>query len=225
MIWRDLMQVIIGELWDKRKHTWEFDLQAMIRKIIDLKADYRSLETVIDLLFREVTDKPRWGDSTPLNTVYFKELYHLYPRAKFIFLIRDGRDVVASYKSVGADAFGELAQVDESTSRWLLNAEALNWYKKRTQVLEVKYETLMEDPEGQLGRICQFLEVDPMPATWADYTEHVPQSEFYQPAHHDAVRLAPFTDSIGRWKTILSEEEVKYCHGKMNHQLKKYGYL
>lgn len=225
MIWRDLMQVIVGELWDRRKHTWELDLQKVIREIIDFSNEDRSLEQVVDHLFREVVDKPRWGDSTPLNVYYYKELFHLYPKAKYIFLIRDGRDVVASYKGGGEAAFGELAQVGESTARWMIHAKALHWYKRRTQVLEVRYEDFMQDPDQQLALICQFLGIGEMPAYWRDYTEHVPNSEFFEPAHHDAIRSAPFTDSIGKWESTLSESEVKYCCRLMGSQLKKYRYL
>ncbi len=225
MIWRDLMQVIVGELWDVRKHTWELDLESVLQSIINLKGADRTLRHAVELLFRQMTEKPVWGDSTPLNTVYFKELYPLFPKAKYIFLIRDGRDVVASYKRGGASSFGELAQIEESTSRWLLHARALRWYKRRAAVLEVKYEALMANPKQQLDRICAFLEVDPMPKNWEEYTRHIPQSEFFQPSHHDAVRQAPFTDSIGKWKAVLSDEEIRFCHERMGTQLKKYGYL
>ncbi|MDW3194781.1 MAG: sulfotransferase [Cytophagales bacterium] len=225
MIWRDLMQVIVGELWDQRKHTWELDLQAVIREIIDLPKRNRSLVQMVDQLFRHVVDKPRWGDSTPLNVFYYKELYHLYPKAKYIFLIRDGRDVVASYKNGGEAAFGELAQVEESTARWLIHAKAMNWYKQRTQILEVSYEAFMKDPDQQLTLICQFLEIEEMPRDWRNYTEHVPSAEFFEPSHHDAVRSTPFMDSIGKWKSVLSESEAEYCQGIMSAQLKKYGYL
>lgn len=225
MLWKDLMQVIVGELWDARKHTWELNLKEIIPEIIDLEVGKRSLGQVVESLFRQVIDKPQWGDSTPLNTVYYKELYHLYPNAKYIFLIRDGRDVVASYKNGGKDAFGELAQVEASSQRWSLHATALQWYKQRTTVLEVKYEDLISDSDDALNRICQFLEVGPMIENWRNYTAHVPQSEFFEPSHHDAVRQVPFPDSIGNWKSILSEKEANYCHLKMKVHLKGYGYL
>lgn len=225
MIWRDLMQVIVGELWDARKHTWELDLKSTLQEIINFQGEDRSLAHALESLFRQMIEKPLWGDSTPLNTVYFKELHHVFPEAKYIFLLRDGRDVVASYKNGGKSSFGQLAEVKESTSRWLLHAKALQWFKQRTSVLEVSYEALINDPERQLERICQFLEIGPMPEHWKEYTEHVPQSEFFQPSHHDAVRKAPFKDSIGKWETDLSEEEALYCHQRMEAQLKKYGYL
>ena len=225
MLWRDLMQVVVGELWDPGKHTWDLNLTEIMPAIINKQGGDRSLENMVDLLFRSVTDKPVWGDSTPLNTVYYKELYHLYPKAKYIFLLRDGRDVVASYKSGGETAFGELAQVEQSTSRWLLHARALAWYKRRTSILEISYEAFTKDPEEQLDRICQFLEIGSMPDDWKAYIHHVPEVSFFEPSHHDAVRSIPFTDSIGKWETILSKEEADYCHRKMGVQLKKYGYL
>lgn len=219
------MQVIVGELWDARKHTWELDLKSAIRAIIAFEGEDRSLVSAVEFLFRQMTEKPLWGDSTPLNTVYFKELYHLFPNAKYIFLFRDGRDVVASYKNGGTSAFGELAGVKESTERWLLHANALQWYKRRTSVLEVSYEAFMNNPVHELERICQFLGVHSMPENWRNYRDHIPQTEFFKPSHHEAVRNEPFTDSIGKWKSVLSEKEVNYCLQRMKAQLKRYGYL
>ncbi len=225
MIWRDLIQVIVGELWDERKHTWNLELRPILRNMIDLDARERSLQHVVDFLYRGIVDKTYWGDSTPLNTVYFKELYHLFPKAKYIFLFRDGRDVVTSYKSGGPNAFGELARVEESTSRWLLNARAMQWYSQRTSVLEIRYETLMNDTEVELNRICEFLGVGPMPDNWVDYKSRIPNAEFFKPSHHDSIHRAPFTSSIGKWESILTKEEVEYCEKVMGSQLKKYGYV
>lgn len=222
--WRDLTQIIAGELWDARKHTWELDLLTVLKGISNLTTRERSLERMVELLYRHVVDKPVWGDSTPLNTVYFKEIYHLYPKAKFIFLLRDGRDVAASYKQGGPEAFGELSLVNQSTERWLLHGKALRWYMRRTEVLRVKYEALIHEPATELNRICDFLEVESMPAKWLDYTQNVPQSDFFQPAHHDGVRRFPFLDSVGNWRSVLTEEEVDYCHRLMKSQLKSFDY-
>lgn len=41
--------------------------------------------------------KPRWGEKTPHNLFFIKEILEDYPEAQFIFITRDGRDASADY--------------------------------------------------------------------------------------------------------------------------------
>ena len=40
-------------------------------------------------------DKPRWGEKTPNNVFFAKEILEDFPNARFLCLTRDGRDVCA----------------------------------------------------------------------------------------------------------------------------------
>ena len=224
MLWRDLMQVIVGELWDTRKHTWDLEVGRTIQSIMAWTGQERSLDRVMDHLFREVVSKDIWGDSTPLNVVYYKELYQLFPQARYIFLMRDGRDVVASYKAGGEQAFGALASVKAASERWVLAMDALHGLKRRTSVLEIRYEELVSNPQLNLDRICSHLGV-PALKGWESYTQHVPETAFYQPSHHHAIREMPFDESIGKWRQVLTEEEQAYSEQVMRRHLERYGYL
>ena len=44
--------------------------------------------------------KPRWGDKTPLYMQHLPLLEQLFPGARFVHLIRDGRDAALSFLSV-----------------------------------------------------------------------------------------------------------------------------
>lgn len=224
LLWRDLIQVIVGELWDVKKHTWNLDIQKNIRSIITWTGKERSLQRIIEVLYREVVAENIWGDSTPLNVVYCPEIYRVFPQAKYIFLLRDGRDVVASYRAGGSEAFGDLADLESACRRWVLAMEHLEWLKNQTSVLEVTYEDLVRDPQVVMNRICQHLSVSEFD-NWRDYPKNIPDSSFYEPSHHDAIRQMPFRDSIGKWKEALNSEEQAYCHRLMGRHLKRQGYI
>ena len=196
------------------------EVQAGLKGLIKEK---RSLAHVTDQLFRGVLSAKTWGDTSLTNVVYYRELWDLFPQARYIVLIRDGRDVVASFKAGGKASFGELSDIKVGCDRWLVTMEALTWLKKRTRVLEVRYEDLVVATQATLDRICEHLNV-PSFQDWEQYISKVPETRFYEPDHHQAIRKLPFDNSIGRWKSRLTEEEADYCQGRIGKHLKLLGY-
>lgn len=121
--------------------------------------DYPGLISAIMQDYAESQGKCSWGDKTPYYTGEMEVLYQLFPRAKFIHLVRDGRDVAISQKTIS----------------WLPNSLpriARDWKWKVTlchklgsilpggQFLEVKYENLVLDTEKTLATICRFIGIE-----------------------------------------------------------------
>jgi hypothetical protein len=104
---------------------------------------------------------PRWGDKTPGYVKRMREIQEYLPEARFVHLIRDGRDVALS---ILKQSFGP-ETIEAAAERWrgrVLRGRAqqpyLGFY------MEVKFEDLVLDTEGQLRRICEFIELDFHPA-------------------------------------------------------------
>ncbi|MEZ5155639.1 MAG: sulfotransferase [Solirubrobacterales bacterium] len=99
----------------------------------------------------------RWGDKTPGYVKSMREIQGYLPEARFIHLIRDGRDVALSVlkqtwgpQSVEAAAEKWRSRVNRGRSQ----APYLGYY------LEVKFEDLILQTERELRRICEFIELD-----------------------------------------------------------------
>lgn len=87
----------------------------------------------------------------------FSRLGYLWPRAKYIYLLRDGRDVASSVVEMGwaGNVF--------AGAKWWLDAER-EWadFQKslsRDRWIEVRYEDLIANSDAQLRRICEFIGV------------------------------------------------------------------
>ncbi len=103
--------------------------------------------------------KDLYGDKTPGSVTQMKMLADLFPEAKFIHIIRDGRAVALSYM--------ERPEWGPSTA-----AEAAHHWRNRVlrgrragselagRYLEVKYEDMVSNPEGTTRRMCDFLGLD-----------------------------------------------------------------
>lgn len=85
----------------------------------------------------------------------FDRVREIWPGTKFIFLIRDPRDVARS--CVGMGWTGEPTNASgkwiEPTRRWLALRDSLS----SDDYVELRYEDLLADPKGQLDRCCRLL--------------------------------------------------------------------
>jgi len=112
--------------------------------------------------FRLYADKQgkrgaRWGDKTPGYVKSMREIQGYLPEARFVHLIRDGRDVALSVlrQSWGPQSIEAAAEKWRSrVNRGRSQAPYLGFY------LEVRFEDLVLDTERELRRICEFIEID-----------------------------------------------------------------
>jgi hypothetical protein len=120
-------------------------------------------------LYAEKSGKPRWGDKTPGYISRMRRINRTLPEARFIHVIRDGRDVALSWNRRLEQRDGkEPIPVEKLAQRWrrqILGARedagALGSY------MEVEYEQLVTDTEPTLRRVAEFIELDWDPAMLA----------------------------------------------------------
>ncbi len=90
--------------------------------------------------------KPRAGDKTPSHLLHVDLLARSFPTARFVHIVRDGRDVVPSIlgMSFGPDRFAEAVLFwQRRVERGLAGGAALGPDRYR----EIRYEALVADPE------------------------------------------------------------------------------
>ncbi len=110
--------------------------------------------------YAERVGKPRWGDKTPAYMLAMRRIGRTLPEARFIHLIRDGRDVALSQT---ARAINEQPPPPEQAARWvkrIRNSREQAAALAGERYLETRYEDLVRDPEPTLRRICEFTELD-----------------------------------------------------------------
>ncbi len=111
--------------------------------------------------------KPRWGDKTPLYMQHLPLLERLFPGARFVHLIRDGRDAALSFLSVPegimTEGWGNPRDAAGFASQWateVRTARALGDRVGAGRYLELRYEALVADPAAALRRTCSFAALD-----------------------------------------------------------------
>jgi LPS sulfotransferase NodH len=104
-------------------------------------------------------------EKTPAHALHVSEIHQLLPRARFIHLVRDPRDVVASLlaasRSWGAGWAPQTAS--RAAVTWRRHVEAARESAASlptTHFMEVRYEALLADTATALSGIARFLEVE-----------------------------------------------------------------
>lgn len=129
----------------------EMDTAAFARDVGSLT--HPTLLQIVELVYRtqlQRAGKSRFGDKTPPYIHIVPQLAKLYPEAKFIHLVRDGRDVALSYVDAGFHDPGSRCY-DGSKFDWISAIRRAASYAKATfadQIFTIRYEELVSDPES-----------------------------------------------------------------------------
>jgi hypothetical protein len=143
----------------ERFAAWDLSIDAVRSEIGDRRwLSYHDAIAAAYRAYARSKGKDMWGDKTPRYVEHIPFLASLFPTARFIHLVRDGRDVALSYADV---SFGPKT-VSRSAHLWAKRVSA-GMREGRAmgpeRYTEVRYEKLVEDPERELKELCRFLGV------------------------------------------------------------------
>lgn len=227
--WDDLVRVVIGTFQSHPEFfTWNVDLSAVYRKALAIDKRDRSLAAMIDLIYRhyatEVFPGARvWGDKTPFNTENYRAILRLFPQARYIHILRDGRDAVSSALEAGLFE----GDVERASREWLLrvrSARELSRHVDKSRFLEVRYERLVADTLSVLQEVCNFLGLPfaEQMAAHEDVFGSLGDAKHY--AHHANLARPITAESVGKWRQRLTDDQKAIVNRALGRELRQYGY-
>ncbi len=186
-------------------------------------------------------DKPRWGDKTPRYVERMRGIQRLLPEARFIHLIRDGRDVALSNLDI-KDLWFKVDSISDAAGWWLSRisvarkqARYLRYY------LEVRYEDLVLNSEATLRTICDFIDL-PWDPRMLEYYKQSPERlkervRVLEGTIDDGVQRGegrtdvqllttspPRTERLGRWRREMSADDRRRFEAIAGDALRDLGY-
>lgn len=99
--------------------------------------------------------KPRWGDKTPVYCKHLDTIRQLLPEARFIHIIRDGRDAALSLRRMW---FSPGWEIETQASYWrecIVSARRAG--AGHADYLEIHYEDLVLNTRATLERVCEHI--------------------------------------------------------------------
>jgi hypothetical protein len=154
-----VFKCLLSDILSERA-VMQWDLQLDIKEFYDEMLPNVTYARIVDKLCLKASAKngySSWGDKTPHYVGELDILLQLFPDSKYIYIVRDGRDVSLSLfeRDWGPN------NVYYSAEYWkYLNREQPSFQElDRYQLYSLKYEDLLDDVCFYINEIYGFLEV------------------------------------------------------------------
>jgi hypothetical protein len=174
------------------------------------------------------SDKRRVVEKTPRHIRYIRRILRLYPNARIIIMMRDGRDVASSIRQ-------RTGHLMRGAARWEIENQLVSCWIGDSRVNLVNLEKLLADPKKIMNGICNFLDlscIDNLLERHAqgnfDYYSIEKRNVKNQASRHSRRRHKqvnePLKKYIPRWPKELDSQEASVLAFFMSEKLKQYGY-
>lgn len=217
--WAQLTQEILENFQQQPFFKyWATDIQGLHVLLRTLPTEDRSYANLINLLYLYVSkeNKPAikvWGDKTPFLTYRLEWLRKIFPAARYIHLVRDGRAVVHSMIRK------QNYSLNRAVIRW---KDSIHLFGKHSRyvppelVLKIKYEDFVSSPDKTLATVCAFIGVKYDPDIMTD--RNIALGDDVLP-HHQDLGKSIVLDSIDKWRYEMQPQVIKALNNRLRKEL------
>ena len=152
-----------------------------------------------------------------LNTPALAASHAMFPNARFVSIVRDPRDVVASQRKRGFDRTTE--EICKAWMTYTKAAEAMA--AKHPDVASLtRYEVLVSEPQDELARIFDVLPVDLEESVFAFASSG--SAVFRGHPNAEQLRRGFFDSSVGTWRETLTDGEAAQIESACGRRMAAY---
>ncbi|MEG3876843.1 sulfotransferase [Microcoleus sp. herbarium7] len=157
-------------------------------------------------------NKSIWLEKTPEHMYFIEDIERLLPDAKFIHILRNGMDAIASmYEATRSfnHLWGAGWDLNHCIYRWEHAMLTSHKYVKKSNHILVRYEEILDNTTKILGEICNFMGIDYDAAMLVHYKEKAANLSLSLPWHKGIERDIK-SNKLHKYQGILKTNEIKY---------------
>ena len=177
--------------------------------------------------------KKIWGEKTNFYLDHIPLLSEVFPNARFVHLVRDGRDVACSYRDMSTVKVKYSPQLPSNVvfaaMHWVKNLTTIRSSFNRLgwrNVLEIRYEDLVTDPINSLSSVCRFIGVDFSPQM-LEFDRVNRESNLEPPSFNEwkgRTWTALTKSRSNRWQKEMAIEDIVLFQMEARDMLREYDY-
>ena len=165
----------------------------------------------------------RVGEKTPQHYKHVERIGAMFPRARFIHVVRDPRAVVASRLRAGFASGSATAHARSWRRTARVHAACLE-SMPGDRYTELRYEALVTDPEPELRRLCAFLEEDFDPAMLRFHERAESGFAERERAWKGGADRPLYTGSLDAWRERLTPRQTAAVERVAGREMLRFGY-
>jgi hypothetical protein len=149
----------------ERIAAWGVD-PAAVRERLPARAPFHVAVQATYACYAQARGCRRFGDKTPLYMQRLPHVARAFPDARYVHIVRDGRDACLSFLAMQRRPrfnFARPRDLAGFAAQWRMEvagARALGAALPAGRYLELRYEDLVADSRRHLERVCDFLGLD-----------------------------------------------------------------
>lgn len=151
-------------------------------------------------------NKGTFLEKTPRHVYFYSEILKYYPDAKFICMIREPRNAVSSLLTMSQKRQKSVIRISLFYNK-IVNA-IINIIHNRN-VLALRYEDLVNQPDQTLKKICQFINIpfdSKLIKTVTAPTEIISEHEAWKNKNIDLKTIQQ--NDTERWRNVFNEDQA-----------------
>lgn len=177
-----------------------------------------------------------WGDKNNFHVHHLDEIFSLYEDARFLHIVRDGRDVACSYREVTSGKSNSPyapnlnTEIMEVATEWANNVMKVDSFISSipgSQGMTIKYEELVVKPLEMVKTICDWLGLQFEPEMLNFY--QINREKNLEPVltmDWKKRTMQPISDEqVGRYKKNLSLQDLLHFESVASHALARFDYV
>jgi hypothetical protein len=228
----------VDRIVNSRKfHTWNLNSSTILAAIKEqAPSDYGQLCSIIYQLHNPGKQFKYLGDKNNINIFHRKILEEIYPVSKFVYIVRDPRDVYCSLLSTQASNIGSQYapslqnNIFDYCNHWMeaYSEVAKHFPLNNPRDLFIRYEDLVKLPEITITKVLEF--INPNLSTIVSESDlnilHlIGNDEPEEMLKWKEKTLHPISiESVGRWSRELSQHDARQISNLTQEFLKIFEY-
>ncbi len=178
-------------------------------------------------------------EKCPRNTLRVPYVHRIFPEAKILNIVRDGRDVACSLRpGIGGEEWRHLKPenwkelvrlpwLERCARVWMESVNLAENELAGLDHLRIKYEDLVADPQEMASRILEYLALPPSQGV-AEFCKKIqdPTDGSYMADNYSRKwNTLDHARRIGRWRENLTSAEQEFVQSLLSDTLTRFGYV